>query len=1116
MQYDEIIEKLQQENNNNIINYEKIEPSILAFHEKGIQFSIICTNKNDKKFKNLKIYLEEINSQAKEYFNKRKKRRKNNPNEIYEENNYLEILKIPEELEKEEKLLDELLRIFNHSNKNIKIIKNIIKKKFDRYVFTKDNFVKMFLLIMRIRAEIPTIIMGETGCGKTFLVKMFSLLYNIPQQENENEGNQSENDINLDYIYTLKFHSGITDKDINNFIEETIRKVNKKDEDELNRNMKIFNKDYDDDKKLKDKEYYDTFILWRLFKKFPKGYKQYNKKEVKKSIKEDIESRKIIIFLDEINTCKCLGLVKNLICDKNYRKENKIPERFIFIAACNPYKILKKENQQLQFGLPLKNKNKRKLVYTVHPLPFSLLNYVFDFQGLADSTTEKYINIMIKKMITGENEESEKLILKLLKKSHFFMREKSDISSVSLREINRFGKIYIYFLHKYFPNKYKNSPLNNVHHKDSIILSLYFCYYLKIPTKELRKEYLEEIEKIEKINFEEVSKRETDYIVDKIIGKSKGYAKNRALTQNLFCEFICLENKEPLIICGKPGSSKTLSINLILKAMKGENSSDEFFKQCQEVIPSFYQCSLASTSEGIQKVFDRARQKLKNSNYQKNCLVYLDEMGIADESENNPLKVIHPELDYNEELENKEKISFVGISNWSLDASKMNRAINLIVEEPDKDYIFNTGKEIAKSIININDNKMEKLIKPISDTYYDYINEYQENKGNKYFHGLRDYYNLIKYISYNMGHIENENENKIIFNGIYRNFGGQENSIKEFINIYKTKIDKIDIKDLKYPEYNVFECIEDNLNSKIESRYLMLITKNEIYENMLYYLLKENNKKFKVLTDKDINNYDNEKNGLLNFLLQFQIYMEQEIILILKNLEVLYPSLYELFNKTISKYDKIDKKFTRISYENSQTLIYINDNFRVILLVDEEKIKNEEKPLINRFEKHILTFDNILNKNLTEVSEIIFKSFNDLIIFKYEQKEEININYNLIYNDLDLIKFLVFINKNKNNEEIQKQSLIEKIVPLFNQEMIYLLKYKNFHINNGTIINEDIKKLYKENYKKNYNLKTFLTNLKKEDIQNIIFTFTDKKESLFNKNKDDNGINNENMNIIFK
>ena len=386
---------------------------------------------------------------------------------------------------------------------------------------------------------------------------------------------------------------------------------------------------------------------------------------------------------------------------------------------------------------------------------------------------------MIKKLIGREN----KLIINLLIKSYFFMKEKSDISSVSLREINRFGKIYNYFLDNYFQKKL-DTPLNNIHNKDAIILSLYFCYYLKIPTKKLREEYLSEIKNIENLNFEEVSERETNYIVDKIIGKRKGYAKNRGLKQNLFCEFICLENKEPLIICGQPGASKTLSINLILEAMKGNISSDPFFQKCKEVIPSFYQCSLTSTSEGIQKVFDRARQKLKNSNYEKNSLVFMDEMGIADESENNPLKVIHSELDYNEELDMKEKISFIGISNWSLDASKMNRAINIIVEEPDENYIFHTGKEIVNSI-NIMDKNMENLIKLISDTYYDYINEYQKNKGNEYFHGFRDYYNMIKYISYNLGNMGNMgNEKEIIVNGIYRNFGGQENSIKEFIKIY--------------------------------------------------------------------------------------------------------------------------------------------------------------------------------------------------------------------------------------------------------------------------------------------------------------------------------------------
>ena len=62
------------------------------------------------------------------------------------------------------------------------------------------------------------------------------------------------------------------------------------------------------------------------------------------------------------------------------------------------------------------------------------------------------------------------------------------------------------------------------------------------------------------------------------------------------------------------------------------------------------------------------------------------------------------------------------------------------------------------------------------------------------------------------------------------------------------------------------------------------------------------NKKYEILSDKDLNKYDNEKNGILNILLNIQALMKQEIILILKNLEILYPSLYELFNKNFIEY----------------------------------------------------------------------------------------------------------------------------------------------------------------------------------------------------------------------
>ena len=529
------------------------------------------------------------------------------------------------------------------------------------------------------------------------------------------------------------------------------------------------------------------FLLKRWFYKIeiPEGYKKYDKEKMKREIENKIKRRKVIIFFDEINTCKSLGLVKQIMCDKNYRKANNIPDRFIVICACNPYRILKKENQKLLFGLNLRNKKKRKLVYTVNPMPDSLLNFILDFKDLTKETTKKYIDKIIKTMI-GNNEYYE-LIEKLIETSHFFIKEKSDISSVSLREINRFGKIYNFF-NNYLEKRNIDKDIKQ-RQKNSIILSLYFCYYLRLPTTDLREEYLSKIKAIDtNLKFEEISRRESEFILDKILEGKKGYAKNRALRENLFCEFICLENKEPLIICGKPGSSKSLSVRLLLDAMRGKFSSNDFFKDYNEVIPSFYQCSITSTSESVEEVFKRSRKKLENLKYEINSLVFMDEMGIADESKNNPLKVLHSELDENLKYEDNNKISFIGISNWSLDASKMNRAINIVVEEPDIKYIIETAKEIARKINEVFYVQYNTIINAISLAYYYYITIYQPNQGKEDFHGFRDFYYLIKYIFYSINKnyskinkdINNNNFDELlsyVLKGIIRNFGGIPNSI---------------------------------------------------------------------------------------------------------------------------------------------------------------------------------------------------------------------------------------------------------------------------------------------------------------------------------------------------
>jgi hypothetical protein len=73
-------------------------------------------------------------------------------------------------------------------------------------------------------------------------------------------------------------------------------------------------------------------------------------------------------------------------------------------------------------------------------------------------------------------------------------------------------------------------------------------------------------------------------------------------------------------------------------------------------------------------------------------MIYFDEMGLAEVSPNNPLKVIHSQLEYDE---NEDKVAFVGISNWTLDASKMNRGIYLAIPEPDEEYLQKTALTIA-------------------------------------------------------------------------------------------------------------------------------------------------------------------------------------------------------------------------------------------------------------------------------------------------------------------------------------------------------------------------------------------------------------------------------------
>lgn len=104
-------------------------------------------------------------------------------------------------------------------------------------------------------------------------------------------------------------------------------------------------------------------------------------------------------------------------------------------------------------GLTYKNnddKNEVELVYLVNILPQSLMYYVFNFGKLEKKNEDQYISSIISDIIPDPKlKEATKNVIS---KCHDYLRDTFDPSVVSLRELRRFKKIYLFLL-KYYEKK---------------------------------------------------------------------------------------------------------------------------------------------------------------------------------------------------------------------------------------------------------------------------------------------------------------------------------------------------------------------------------------------------------------------------------------------------------------------------------------------------------------------------------------------------------------------------------------------------------------------------------------------------------------------------------------
>ncbi|RIB04310.1 hypothetical protein C2G38_2222712 [Gigaspora rosea] len=785
--------------------------------------------------------------------------------------------------------------------------KTMHKIKYPRYALSADNLIKMALILLRARASIPVIVCGEAGCGKTSLICFLSQVVQVK-------------------FRSLDLHAGVTEENILSFMVEA---------------QKIA----------------DTSELW--------------------------------LFFDEINTCNHIGLLADLIAHRMLNGCLIHPNIRLF-AACNPYRIRTKDQSNVGLSTKAKKKEIRyeersNLVYQVKPLPDQILDYVWDYGVLQEKEEERYIQTMVLEAL--ENEFSNiATFAKLIFKSQIFIREEEEPYSVSLRDVKR-----AITLVKFFKNSFTNRPQQNGQKKyppddDEInislrcyVLALGLCYQCRLYDQTIRKNYRKEMAKIisddmsksrgRKFEFSEESfshiirQEQEDYINRMTCPPNT--AKNEALLENVLVMIVCILTKIPVFIIGAPGSSKSLAVRLVSQNLKGFDSEDDYFRKLPQVYLIPHQGSSSSTSDGILKVFDKANnyQKTTSKEFPVISVVLLDEVGLAETSPFNPLKVLHYLLEppYGSD---SQTVSVIGISNWRLDNSKSSRA--LLVQRPkfDRNDLVDTAVRLLSPKIEtdeIQTNISKVSLEPLADAYSIYEQTGQEFAN---FHGLRDYYALVKSLS--MAELTPKNIQK----ALTRNFGGtdktQELCEKYFAQVLRNFNQQ---REWEYIPIPIEDLINANLDDK-NARHLMVIGKSDSIVNWLTYKLRNRNLDPVVIMGSQFP--DDQDDYAYSVLSRIMMCVEAGRPLILTDLEIIYGSLYDLWNQNYIVAGSADnpKYYTRVAlgaYANP--MLYVHETFRCILVLDETKLETADPPLLNRFEKQKMTIKDTLTTIESQIVE---------------------------------------------------------------------------------------------------------------------------------------------------
>ena len=804
------------------------------------------------------------------------------------------------------------------------------------YKLTSDNVKKLLAIYMRLKTKIPVVCMGETGCGKTRMIQYLCDLVRGSKKDSKN-------------MVVFKVHGGVTHE----LVKQKVIKAVKLAEENARKGIPL-----------------------------------------------------TVMFFDEANTTNAISSIKEVMIDRLIDGEP-IPETSTlqFICAVNPYRrhtdtmIKKLEGAGLGYHIRAENTKDtlgsiplRQLVYRVHALPLSMMPLVWDFGSVSRENEKKYIAQMVanisEKLRLGHTDQAS--LTNALQVSQEFMRKQEDeCSFVSLRDVERALSSLEWFhskISQFLPlmQSTTDHDLSGMTaFQISFLLACGLSYHARLEKE--RDQYAEELQRSLNLTSEpsNILGRVVGACQDVFVNALKlesSIARNDALKENVWMMVCCIELKIPLFLVGKPGSSKSLAKTVVGDIMQGQNSYSDLFKNhFKEIHMVSFQCSPLASSEGIVGTFRQCQKYQQKKNLsQLTAVVILDEVGLAEDSPNMPLKALHPLLEDGcvdeDEPSPDKKVSFVGISNWALDPAKMNRGILLSRIPPNEKDLIKIGRGIG-------DKKVAQLTDPlIPDLVAGYLEVY--NSQEREYFGLRDFYSLIKMLSAMVKVTPEKPSYRSVELCVKRNFGGNiihsskyniflSSNVHSgyFGDFYPAEVFLRKMKSMQRSSRSFSvsekELIEEALEAREkfsergteESRYMLLLTKNNAALRILQ--MRPRSEEQEIIFGSSFPK-DQEYSQICANINRIKICMETGKQVVLCNLDTLYESLYDVLNQHYSYMG--GNKYVDLGLGTHRVKCRVHENFRLILVAEDKDVYDKFPiPLVNRLEKHYMGMETIMD-----------------------------------------------------------------------------------------------------------------------------------------------------------